>query len=156
MVDLHPVIGAVRHRRVEQRRQQILLDVPHLGRGLFQAVHHVLDVLGVELHQPGRHHAPRLAVPCDEDLVPAAAADLRQHVDHSLQGVFVHGVVAHQEFVVELLFEKVYIILICPGSVLILSRIDKILCITDICMIDICISGVGPTCSGYIILLAWS
>ena len=24
------------------------------------------------------------------------------------------------------------------------------------CMIDICISGVGPTCSGYIILLAWS
>ena len=52
----HRVVVAVhRHRRIEQRRQQVSLDVADIAATLFEGGEDVLDVQAVDLHEALPH-----------------------------------------------------------------------------------------------------
>ena len=68
----HRVIVAVhRRRRVEQRRQQISLDVADIAAALFEAGEDVLDVQAVNLHEALTHKRSGIRLAGDRDRLAA-------------------------------------------------------------------------------------
>ena len=56
MIDPGLIVGIDCDRSIEKSCQQILLHIPYIGRILFQTVQNILDVHGVQLHQPALYH----------------------------------------------------------------------------------------------------
>ena len=48
MVDLCPVIAVQSGRGIEQRREQVLFDIPNIAAGFFHALEDILDVVAVQ------------------------------------------------------------------------------------------------------------
>ena len=56
MADKAGIILADRHRGIEQGRKGIGPDIPNQRRVLIQAVHHITDMLTVQLQQAALYH----------------------------------------------------------------------------------------------------
>ena len=68
----HRIIVAVHgRRRVEQRRQQVSLDVADIAAALFKAGEDVLDVQAVDLHEVLPHKRSGVRLAGDRDRLAA-------------------------------------------------------------------------------------
>ena len=68
----HRIVMAVhRCRRIEQRRQQVPLDVADIAAALFKAGEDVLDMQAVDLHEALPHKRSRIRLAGDRDRLAA-------------------------------------------------------------------------------------
>ena len=74
------VVAVDGHRRVIERGQQVLADVPDLCRIIQETFQNVVQMGAVHLHETALHDFPGLIVPADPYRFRRGAAD----IDHKL------------------------------------------------------------------------
>ena len=102
MVDLRGVVAVHCTRRVEQRRQEILLDVAHLRCIPVEAVQHIFDVQAVEPQQLVLDGAGGLLVPGDADDLPSGTERLRNEIDDFIQAARREPIILYQHVVAQI------------------------------------------------------
>jgi hypothetical protein len=67
VIDPGLIVRVDRYRGIKQRCKKILLHIPYIGRVLLQAVQDILDMQGVQLHEPVFYDFKRLIVSGNPD-----------------------------------------------------------------------------------------
>ena len=78
MVDFGPVITVHGSRGVIESRQQVRLDIPHLGRVVIQAVEHILHMGEVHFQEAAFYYLTGVVIPGNADIWPLGE-DRLQH-----------------------------------------------------------------------------
>ena len=78
VIDKSGIVAADGSRGVIQDGQQILLDIPDFGGVLFHAIQRKLDMLCVQLQEPGTDNLMREIAACDAGIPPGSC----NHLNH--------------------------------------------------------------------------
>lgn len=105
VVDEGGIVAADGAGRVEQRRQQVFLDIADVGGVLLQAVKDVLDVGGRDAQQLLLHHLSRVLVSGNHDGFLTGAEGFRNEVHHLVKLLSVLLRVLHENVVLDILFD---------------------------------------------------
>ena len=130
MPNLCGIVAIHRHRRIIERCQQVLLDVPNLGAVFFQALQYVLDMRGIQLHKAAFHHFFRLFFPTNTQKLLSAGDSFHQQFQNLMQNSLICRIALFQNFQFQSFLEIAAVLFFF----LQFSRIDKIR-LTIICLI---------------------
>ena len=70
VIDFGPVIAVHGSRGIIQSRQQVRLDIPHLGRVVIQAVEHILHMGEVHFQEAAFYYLTGVVIPGNADIWP--------------------------------------------------------------------------------------
>ena len=103
MIDLGSVVVPYGDRGVVEGGQQVLLDVPHLGGVVIQAVKHKADVTVIQLQQAGLYHRLGKLIPGYPEGLPFGADRLHHQLHHLVQLARIPWVLPHEVVIADVL-----------------------------------------------------
>ena len=89
MIDFGPVIAVHGSRGIIQSRQQVRLDIPHLGRVVIQAVEHILHMGEVHFQEAAFYYLTGVVIPGNADIWPLGEDGLQHQLNQ-----FVHTLIS--------------------------------------------------------------
>lgn len=97
---------------IEQYRQQVLLDVPYLGRVFPHAFQYELNMFAVQLQKTGAHYLMREVCTGDPSGLPFGADNFQHQIQDFIDGICVAWVLLLQILILDVFANQIPIVLI--------------------------------------------
>ena len=142
VVDPCLIVRVDRYRGIEKRCQQILLHIPYIGRVLLQAIQDILDMQGVQLHEPAFYDLNGLIVSGDPNRLSLGRTGLCQEVQNPFQRFLLRSIALDQDRDLQFFPEISFILCISIVSLRFPSRKERKISLIHISLFIISISWV--------------